>query len=190
MNGSLHQQIVISGLGGQGVLFVTRLLAEAAMDKGLPVFTAETHGMAQRGGTVLSHLKVGAFYSPLIRPGQADGLLSLKAETLAQHGAYLKPGGWTVVNHGAVPVATAKGCSGIDAESLARGLGQLRAVNLIVLGYALGLFAGDGHAGLFCGKEDIDAVIHRHLARRPELLRDALAAVACGFDAATGDLKQ
>ena len=49
MTGSIQQQVIISGVGGQGVLFVTRLLAEAAINKGLPVFTSETHGMAQRG---------------------------------------------------------------------------------------------------------------------------------------------
>jgi indolepyruvate ferredoxin oxidoreductase beta subunit len=56
MGETIMQQIIISGVGGQGVLFVTRLLAEAAIKKGLAVFTSETHGMAQRGGTVLSHL--------------------------------------------------------------------------------------------------------------------------------------
>ena len=57
MNNSIRQQIVISGVGGQGVLFVTRLLAEAAILKGFSVFTSETHGMAQRGGTVSADLK-------------------------------------------------------------------------------------------------------------------------------------
>ena len=85
MNDQQQYQIVISGVGGQGVLFVTRLLAEAAIGKGLPVFTSETHGMAQRGGTVISHLKVGRFASPLIMPGAADGLNALKAEGVAMH---------------------------------------------------------------------------------------------------------
>ena len=78
MNEMNHQQKVISGVGGQGVLFDTRLMAEAAIRKGLPVLTSETHGMAQRGGTVISHLKVGAYTSPLIRTGQADVLLAMK----------------------------------------------------------------------------------------------------------------
>ena len=82
-----RQQIVISGVGGQGVIFVTRILAEAAIRKGFSVFTSETHGMAQRGGTVISHLKVGDFSSPLIRPFKADGLLALTADGLAQHGS-------------------------------------------------------------------------------------------------------
>ena len=98
MTQSTRQQIVISGVGGQGVLFVTRLLAEAAIGCGLPVLTSETHGMAQRGGTVISHFKVGEFYSPLIRSGQADGLIALKSENLATHAVFLKPGGWAVVN--------------------------------------------------------------------------------------------
>lgn len=54
MSKSISQQIVISGVGGQGVLFVTRLLAEAAILKGLPVFTSETHGMAQRGDGIIT----------------------------------------------------------------------------------------------------------------------------------------
>ena len=86
MSNSIKQQIVISGVGGQGVLFVTRLLAEAAIMKGISVFTSETHGMAQRGGTVLSHLKAGNFSSPLIRPGNANGLLALKADSFVRHG--------------------------------------------------------------------------------------------------------
>ena len=98
MNETIQQQIVISGVGGQGVLFVTRLMAEAAIRKGLPVLTSETHGMAQRGGTVISHLKVGAYSSPLIRTGQADVLLAMKDEGAAQHGHYLHRDGWAVVN--------------------------------------------------------------------------------------------
>ena len=61
MNKSIQQQIIVSGVGGQGVLFITRLMAEAAIKKGLSVLTSETHGMAQRGGTVLSHIKAGNF---------------------------------------------------------------------------------------------------------------------------------
>ena len=59
-----RQQILVSGVGGQGVLFVSRLLAEAAIGKGLSVLTSEIHGMAQRGGTVVSHLKVGGLPGP------------------------------------------------------------------------------------------------------------------------------
>ena len=66
----MKQQLIVSGIGGQGVLFLTRVIAQAAVNRQMPVLTAETHGMAQRGGTVLSTIKVGDFASPLIRAGQ------------------------------------------------------------------------------------------------------------------------
>ena len=135
---TIQQQIIISGVGGQGVLFVTRLLAEAAMMKGFRVLTSETHGMAQRGGTVVSHLKVGDYSSPLVRPFTADGLLALKPESLAQHGCFVKPGGWAVVNSDLpVPEPGELAITNIDADSLARTIGNLKSVNLIVLGAAL-----------------------------------------------------
>ncbi len=51
--------IVLCGLGGQGILFMTKVIAQAALDKGYQVLGAETHGMAQRGGSVISHLRLG-----------------------------------------------------------------------------------------------------------------------------------
>ena len=182
MNRSTMQQIVVSGLGGQGVLLVARLLAEAAMAHGLPVLTSETHGMAQRGGTVLSHLKVGDFASPLIRPGQADGLLALKAENLAAHGPYRREGAWTVVN----AAAGADGALCLDADRLAGDLGDPRAVNLLVLGFALAAAGGDGRPLLFCTRADVERVMQRRLAGRRQMLESALTALAAGA-AAAGD---
>ena len=159
-------QIVISGVGGQGVLFITRLLAEAAIQKGLPVFTSETHGMAQRGGTVISHLKIGDFASPLISPGNADGLIALKAESLDQHGGYLKSGGWAVINGPAPPAieATAR-LYYLDADQLAREMDDPRSVNLIMLGFALFNARGGafGRDGLYCSPLDVEAVLENRL---------------------------
>ena len=99
------QQIAISGVGGQGMLFVTKLLAETALDSGYSVLISETHGMAQRGGNVISHLKIkdrddkgSTLRSPLIRPGRADLLLVLHPDGLLIHGHFLKPGGWLFCN--------------------------------------------------------------------------------------------
>ncbi|MBW1659357.1 MAG: 2-oxoacid:acceptor oxidoreductase family protein [Deltaproteobacteria bacterium] len=180
---AISQQVVISGLGGQGVLFVTRLLAEAAIEKELPVFTSETHGMAQRGGVVLSHLKVGDFSSPLIRPLQADGLLVLKAENMARHGFFLKPGGWAVVNaDGGGPGEIA---SAVDADRLARQIANPRAVNLIVLGYALaaGQRASGGNGRLFCSYEDVKTVLKSRFGRQKKMLKASLQALQAGFHA-------
>jgi len=179
MNDSVHQQIVISGVGGQGVLFVTRLMAEAAIRKGLPVLTSETHGMAQRGGTVISHLKVGDFASPLIRTGHADLLLAMKAEGAIQHGHYLHRDGRAVVN--GTDGDGADGWQRLDADRLAHGIGNPKAVNLVVLGSALG---GEASGFLFCTAEDIRAVLAERLTAKPALLEMSYKALDAGLQAA------
>jgi indolepyruvate ferredoxin oxidoreductase beta subunit len=180
----IQQQLIISGVGGQGVLFVTRLLAEAAINKGLPVFTSETHGMAQRGGTVLSHFKVGDFTSPLIRPRQADALLLLKAENLAVHENFLKVNGWVVSNAGSennrqneIPVYA------IDADSLAQQIGNPKAVNLIVLGFALAHTeqVADVENRLFCSKADISEVLDNRFGKNQKMLEASLKALKAGY---------
>ena len=173
-------QLVISGVGGQGVLFVTRLLAEAAIVKGLPVFTSETHGMAQRGGTVISHLKVGAFASPLINPGRADGLIALKAENLVQHHGYLQTGGWATVNHPIpqkMPAEFQQCC--LDADRVAAESGDTRSLNLIMLGFTLAC-ARQGRfeqSDLYCTLADVAAVLKTRLKDKPDRLQAALRAL-------------
>ncbi|QTA84985.1 indolepyruvate oxidoreductase subunit beta [Desulfonema magnum] len=184
MNNSIKQQIIISGVGGQGVLFVTRLLAEAAIQKGYPVFTSETHGMAQRGGTVVSHLKVGDFSSPLIRPPQADGLLALKAENVSQYGDYLKPGGWAVVNsHEDIQGEIKQSAFAADADTLAQKLGNPKAINLVLLGVALSKASdlAENKKNLFCSFEDIRAVLENRLQDKKEMLSASLKAMETGY---------
>ncbi len=69
--------MILSGLGGQGILFMTKVLAHAAISKGINVIGAETHGMAQRGGSVISHLRIGDVRGSLIKAGSAHYLISL-----------------------------------------------------------------------------------------------------------------
>jgi indolepyruvate ferredoxin oxidoreductase beta subunit len=184
MKDSVNQQIVISGVGGQGVLFITRLLAEAAIIKGISVFTSETHGMAQRGGTVLSHLKVGNFSSPLIRPGNANGLLALKPDSLARHGYFLKPGGaWVAINsRETVPAESEFSAYTIDADKLAQHIHNPKSVNLILLGFALAMVSDITGNNLFCNLEDIKMVLHQRLAKKKQMLNDALKALETGFN--------
>ena len=181
-----NQQIIISGVGGQGVLFVTRLLAEAAINKELAVFTSETHGMAQRGGTVLSHLKVGDFSSPLIRPAQADGLLALRAENLTPHGAFLKDDGWVIVNgQNNVKNDDSMPLDAIDADALAQEIGNPKAVNLIVLGFALakGKKAAGQQGKLFCSRADIKDVLEDRFGKNQKMLKASLKALEAGYNA-------
>lgn len=91
-------QYVIAGTGGQGVLLVTRILGAAAMARGERITGSEVHGMAQRGGSVHSHLKVGNYDSPVIGPGRADLLLALDQREAVRNLRFLRPGGTLVVN--------------------------------------------------------------------------------------------
>ncbi|WP_305042848.1 2-oxoacid:acceptor oxidoreductase family protein [Geoalkalibacter sp.] len=164
----MKQQIIVSGIGGQGVLFLTRVIAQAAVDRGIPVLTAETHGMAQRGGTVLSTIKVGDFHSPLIRSGQADVGLLLWEANLAVHQGLLKPEGHLLIN------ADKPGPGmRVDAGGLARELGNAVLSNLVLLGLAV------REGALFCTAADCEQAI-RTLA--PEkFLAQNLAALHRGM---------
>ena len=85
--------IVLSGLGGQGILFMTKVLAQAALNKGLKTMGAETHGMAQRGGSVISHLRLGEVGGSLVRTGSAHFLLSLEENETYRNIPFLAKGG-------------------------------------------------------------------------------------------------
>lgn len=174
------QQIIISGVGGQGILFVTKLLAETALRLGYSVLISETHGMAQRGGNVISHLKVHrpdpihrahpALTSPLIRPGRADVLLALHPEAPAAHGYYLKPGGVLFLND---PV---HGSSyALDATGIAAGIGLPVSANLVMLGFAV------GSGVLFCDVEPVKEALQASAGTR---LGASLAAFHAGFEEA------
>jgi indolepyruvate ferredoxin oxidoreductase beta subunit len=144
------QQIILSGTGGQGILFLTRLLAEAAMAMNQPVLTSETHGMAMRGGTVISHVKVGPFMSPLISRGRADTGLFLNESNLAFHADFVKPDGQIVVN------ATTPGVYlRIDATGCAKEIGSLLAANLVLLGFAV------ERETLFCDSSVMKAMVKK-----------------------------
>ncbi len=90
--------IILCGLGGQGVLFLSRVLAQAALDKDFNIMGAETHGMAQRGGSVISHLKIGETESSLIRTGSAHFLLSLEENESYRNLPFLSRGARFYVN--------------------------------------------------------------------------------------------
>jgi indolepyruvate ferredoxin oxidoreductase beta subunit len=168
----MKKQIIVSGLGGQGAVTLTRLLAEGALTMGLPVITSETHGMAQRGGTVISMVKVGNFRGPLIPAGAADLGLFLREKNLAVHRHYVKPGGALVVNG-----TTPGDYLFLDALGLAANLGLPPVtVNLIILGYA----AGKGL--LFCRDNLLEGIIREKSP--PQFREGNLKAFQAGKQAA------
>lgn len=184
MEKQMNHQIVISGLGGQGVLFVTRVLAQACMDDDKRVLTSETHGMAQRGGTVISHLKVGTFNSPLIRPGNADLLLTLKQENYLQHRGFLKLDGKALVNSeelvlkglDSTPMGMVEGLTLMDGNKMAKADDNARSFNLYMLGGALGLMP-------VCSLERVKARIEKIFSAKGEtIIAKALLAVETGYN--------
>jgi len=144
----MKQQIIVSGIGGQGVLFLTRGIAQVGVNRGIPVLTSETHGMAQRGGTVLSSIKVGDYSSPLIRAGQADIGLLLWEANLEVHKGLLK-------ENGKLLISADKDGEGerIDATGIARAMGNPVLSNLILLGLAV------KNQALFCNADECEVAI-------------------------------
>ena len=148
------KNILIVGVGGQGVLLASEVLGDVAARSGLDVKKSEVHGMAQRGGSVVSHLRFGRrIYSPLIPRGEADFLLSFeKLETL-RYLDYLRPDGRIVASGQQInplPVSSGRmeypggvektlrerGVSFriVDGLGLAERAGNRKAVNSVMLG--------------------------------------------------------
>ncbi|MBF0356477.1 MAG: indolepyruvate oxidoreductase subunit beta [Alphaproteobacteria bacterium] len=146
--------VLLCGIGGQGVLTASEILAEAAIAAGHDVKKTEVAGMAQRGGVVTSHLRFGPkVYSPAIPPGQADVLLAFELAEGLRWITHLKPSGIALVNTmRIIPPVVSTGLfrypedpladirdSGtrmipIDAGGIAKEMGNLRLVNSVMLG--------------------------------------------------------
>jgi indolepyruvate ferredoxin oxidoreductase, beta subunit len=126
-------ELVLCGRGGQGIVFLTRQIGEIASAKGLDVISSETHGMAVRGGSINSHLRIGRFYSSLIRQAHADFLLSLDGSETFNNLHFLKPDGLLVENSALPEELRIKR---VDATRLARDLGRVQLENVVLLGFA------------------------------------------------------
>ncbi len=146
--------IVIAGVGGQGVLMASKVLAESALASGMDVKQNEVHGMAQRGGSVISFVRLGdEVCSPVVMPGTADILLSFEPLEALRYVHYLRPGGTLVYNKVTINPSTvasglatypadveeqiARACPkahGIEALSIAREAGNAKAVNMVMVG--------------------------------------------------------
>ncbi len=143
----MNLQMILSGVGGQGILFSTRIFTTLALEQGYNVIGSETHGMAQRGGSVISHLKIGDYSSPLVRQGTADILLSFDRDEAYRTLGFLKRGGLCFVNSpkedfwdpgikGYLEKNEIRAYS-FPADKVALALGAPRSANLALIGYAL-----------------------------------------------------
>ena len=167
-NKSNNINCLLAGVGGQGTVLASKLIARAAMDKGLNVRTSETIGMAQRGGCVVSHVRMGGtIHSPLIPVGAADMIIGFEPAEAVRYLPYLKANGTVVVCKNAVkPVTDSLAKSGyrgddmiaylaskigagklvvVDGNAVTARCGTPRVLNTVLLGAAAqtGLFAFD-----------------------------------------------
>ncbi len=149
-----EMDILIVGVGGQGILFASELLSEVAMKAGYDVKKSEVHGMAQRGGVVSSHVRMGQkVYSPLIQEGEADILLAFEPAEALRWVHFIKKDGFVIIDERRFvpPIASQKGyhypdqpveavrkrisnVHSIHATEKAETLGDSRVANTILLG--------------------------------------------------------
>ena len=148
----MHKDIIIAGVGGQGILTIAAIIDLAAMELGLQVKQAEVHGMSQRGGAVESHLRISseAIWSDLIPLGKADLILSLEPMEALRQLPFLSPKGLIItatepqgeiVGYPSVDaLQTAITNTGfhllVDATTLAKDAGSSKSSNLVMLGAA------------------------------------------------------
>jgi indolepyruvate ferredoxin oxidoreductase beta subunit len=152
--------IVFSGIGGQGIVVASDIFCEAALFDGLDVAKAEVHGMAQRGGSIVAHVRVGEnVQAPLIETGKADIILGFEMLEAARVLPMLKKNGTVILNTKYIPPSTSVGCPSafndekilgiirdrahkvyeIDGIGIANKLGNLLVVNTILLGALSGI---------------------------------------------------
>jgi len=158
---SVVTNIIVSGVGGQGSILTSHLLADAALIEGFDVKLAETFGAATRGGSVYAHVRIGEVWAPMMREDEADVVISLEPlEGLRVATKFLKPGGYALINtHPWYPVDVTVGrvkypsldaitdalkkldakVITIDATSLAIEAGDSRSLNSVVLGGLIAL---------------------------------------------------
>jgi indolepyruvate ferredoxin oxidoreductase beta subunit len=184
--------IILAGVGGQGTVLASKLIAQAAMSRGLSVRTAETIGMAQRGGCVVSHVRIGdEIHSPMVPKGGADVLIGFEPAEALRALPYLRPDGVVVVSSKAIKPVTAsltgsaydgtealdylkkavKKLIVVDAGKIAEDCGSAKVLNVALLGAA----AASGLLGLTAGELET-AVRERVNARFVEMNLKALAA--------------
>lgn len=153
----MKKDILICGVGGQGTVLASKLIAAAAMAEGNIVHSAETIGMAQRGGSVTSHVRIGEAYSPLIPKGKCDMIISFEPSEAVRNLSYLKQDGLVIVNVDPVKPTTEslhetgydgtnmieylqKKCQvlAVDGQQLCAEFGSSKYLNVILLGVAAG----------------------------------------------------
>lgn len=150
--------LLITGVGGQGAILASDIIGKAAVTAGIPIRAAETHGMAQRGGSVVNHIRVGNDYGSMIPKKGADLLLALEPMEAVRYLDFLKDGGVVIVNtQPIIPVTVTSGLTkypevpdileflsekyivkAFNADELAYESGSRLAMNVVMVGAVSG----------------------------------------------------
>ena len=190
----MNKDILICGTGGQGTVLASKIIAAAAMQEGSAVHSAETIGMAQRCGSVTSHVRIGdAAFSPLIPFGSADIILAFEPGEAVRNLKYLKKGGVAVVNTAAVKPVTESlsntgydgseqveylkskcSCIFVNSDEVCAPFGSSKFFNIIILGVA----AGSGRLGI--SKEALLSQIEKRVP--PKFIETNKKAFLTGFE--------
>ncbi len=190
----MKQDIILAGVGGQGIISIAFVIASAALEEDLEVKQAEVHGMSQRGGAVQSHLRLSRerIWSDLIPRGQADLILSVEPLEALRYLDFLRPDGMIIasrtpfVNIPDYPEmeSVLSGIESIprhliiDSEKLAKEAGSSRTQNMVMLGAASGY--------LMVKEESLKKFLQVLFARHGEsVVASNLKAFALGRDAGT-----
>lgn len=190
----MNKDILICGVGGQGTILASKIIAASAMAEGNRVHSAETIGMAQRGGPVTSHVRIGEkAFSPLIPLKKADIILGFEPSEVVRNIGYLTDKGIAVVNTCALqPVTEALMQSGydgtdmikylkenvdcifVDGEEECKKLGSVKFLNILLLGTA----TGSGRLGI--SKETMISEIEKRVP--PKYKEANIQAFLCGYE--------
>ena len=146
----MKKDIVLGGVGGQGILTIAATIGTAAVNNGLFLKQSEVHGMSQRGGDVMSNIRISSneVFSDLIPEGKADLILAVEPMEALRHFKMLKNGGWLITNQKPfiniknypelddvlAQVNALENHIVIDADGIAKDLGSVKAANIVMLG--------------------------------------------------------
>lgn len=189
------KNIILAGVGGQGILSIATVIGEAALNDNLYLKQAEVHGMSQRGGDVQSNLRISTdpIHSDLIQKGDADIIISLEPMEALRYVEYLKPNGWIVTSNKPfinIPnypneedlkkaLKAVGQVISIDVEALAKEAGApVQAANMVLLGAAIPMLGID-HDKMLAG-------VRRVFARKGEaVVENNINAVEKGYAVST-----
>ena len=187
----MKTDIILCGVGGQGILSIATIIGEAAMNENLYIKQAEVHGMSQRGGDVQSNLRISSqpIASDLIPKGGADVIISMEPMEALRYLQYLQPEGWVItssapfinipnypdINDLKAELAKLKHVIAIDIEQLAKDNAVPRSANVILLGAA--------QQALGIDYDKLEAAIRNVFARKGDAVVEAnLKALAIGHN--------